>query len=177
MLIYQTGLSNSDLWILPLDGSRPPFPYLNSSASESEGHFSPDQRFIAYVSNETGQSQIYVRPFQWPPTDTETPGKWTISAGGGTAPRWRGNRLFYVRQDGHVMAVDAPTTPTFNPGKPKVLFKVSAPTGWAVSSASNPAASNPWDVDRDGSRFLVPELSGDSLPFTLILNWNAGLKP
>jgi hypothetical protein len=68
------------------------------------------------------------------------------------------------------MEADVTTTPTFRLLGTKTVFNVSGATGWA-------ATSTPWDVDPDGRRFLVPELSGDSLPFTLILNWNAGLKP
>ena len=90
-----------DLWALPLVGERKPFPVLQTPFQVGAGQFSPDGRWVAYESNESGQVAIYVRPFPGPG------GQWQVSNAGGTQPRWRsdGTELFYVTPDGRLMAV------------------------------------------------------------------------
>jgi len=91
----------SDLWILPLTGQQSPQPLLETEANEKQGQFSPDGKWIAYVSDETGKKEIYVRSF--PPS---TGGKWQISREGGEQPRWRsdGKEMYYVASDRKLMA-------------------------------------------------------------------------
>ena len=90
-----------DLWVVPLSGDRKPMPVLHSEFNESQGQFSPNGRWIAYVSDESGMPQVYVQSF---PTLT---GHWQVSPDGGTQPRWRrdGKELFYLAPDRKLMAV------------------------------------------------------------------------
>src|SRR5262249_36630279 len=114
--------TRSDLWVLPVAsgtaGDRKPVPYLRTPAWEAQGQFSPDGRWIAYTSDESGQSQIYVQSFP------AGGGKYQVSTGGGTQPRWRrdGKELFYIAADGKLMAVDVKTAPKFEIDVPKALF-------------------------------------------------------
>src|SRR5262249_2478072 len=117
----QTG---SDLWVLPLEGNpdaRKPRVFLQTPFTEAAPQLSPDGRWVAYVSNESGRPEIYVRPFPGPG------GKWQISTEGGQSPAWspKGNELFYRtgRSNENLMAVDIQTQPTFSAGKPRLLFE------------------------------------------------------
>jgi Tol biopolymer transport system component len=102
----KTGL---DIWVLPLDGDRKPFPLIQTEFNESQSQFSPDGRWVAYVSDETGGPQIYVQSFP------KLTGKWQVSTDGGTQPRWRhdGKELFYLALDQQLMAVTVLPGATF----------------------------------------------------------------
>jgi Tol biopolymer transport system component len=161
--------TKSDLWVLPLQGDRKPIPFLRTKFNEGSGQFSPDGRWIAYTSDESGSDEIYAREFSsgsaqgsW-----DAGGKWLISKGGGTDPRWRGDgkELFYVASDGKLMAVDISATPIFRAGAPRPLFQL--PPGFIGG-----------DVTADGRRFLigVPMAQSASVPFTVVLNWQTILK-
>jgi eukaryotic-like serine/threonine-protein kinase len=166
--------TKKDIWVLPLGGDKKPFPLLQTESNEQDGRFSPDGDWIAYVSNESGRDEIYVRTFSpdAPGGASDAGGKWLISTGGGTGPRWRrdGKGLYYVAADGNLMAVDVATATGFQSGTPKALFHI--PT----SGEGNLGQS--WDVAPDGKRFLfpVPASGQDTIPFTVVLNWQAGLK-
>ena len=171
-LLYSVGdpKTKNDLWILPLQGDRKPVPYLKTEFNEAQGQFSPDGRFVAYRSDESGRSEIYVQPF---PLTSGGGGKWMVSRGGGTQPRWRrdGKELFYIANDQAVMAVDVSTSPAFKAGIPQALFERTI----------LPDDRNfRWDVTADGKRFLLntveAETSTSSSPITVVLNWQAGLK-
>jgi Tol biopolymer transport system component len=164
--------TNLDLWILPLSGDRRPVPLFQEEFSEWEGQTSPDGRWIAYVSTETGQSEVYVRPFP------SGGGKWKISAAGGTQPAWRrdGKEVFYLAQDGKLMAVDVRAGSTFDHGRPSALFQTR------MSPLLNRPGSrrNQYVVTADGQRFLIhqpPEGRPSSLPITVVVNWAAALTP
>jgi eukaryotic-like serine/threonine-protein kinase len=161
--------TKTDLWVLPLRGDRKPTPFLRTEFNERSGQFSPDGHWIAYISDESGSDEIYVREFSsgsaqgsW-----DTAGKWLISKGGGTNPRWRGDgrELFYVASDGKLMSVDISAKPVFAAGAPMPMFQL--PPG--VSGA---------DVAADGRHFLigVPVAQSVSVPFTVVLNWQTTLK-
>ena len=139
------------------------------SSTNSAGQFSPDGHWIAYVSDESGSDEIYVREFSsgsdqgsW-----DAAGKWLISKGGGTDPRWRGDgkELFYVASDGKLMSVDISAKPVFEAGAPKPLFQL--PLGFIGG-----------DVTADGRRFLigVPVAQSASVPFTVVMNWQIDLE-
>ena len=176
-LLYYFAIAPSQVWLLPLGGgeaNRKPVPLLHSEFDQAQAKFSPDGRWISYLSNESGRDEIYVRPFD--PSSatgsssaggTPVTGKWMVSKGGGRAALWRsdGKELFYLSTDGMTMAVDVSTSGVFQAGVPKALFKV--PPGllfWAVSS--------------DGKRFLLPAplVANASAPFTAVQNWQVGLK-
>lgn len=162
--------TKSDLWILPLVGDHKPIPFLRTEFSEGDGQFSPDIRWIAYQSDESGRYEIYVCGFARnskgiPPEES---GKWMVSNGGGTHPKWRGDgkELYYRNDDGNCMAVEITAGAAFQAATPKLLFQT--PLG------SGPA----WDVASDGKRFLltVPVTEKSQDTFHITLNWPALLK-
>ena len=155
---------SSDLFALPAEGDRPPLPLAVTPASEGQGQFSPDGRWIAYTSNESGESEIYVVPF--PPNPKG--GRWMVSRGGGVQPRWRrdGKELFYISQDWKMMAVAVETDATFRSGTPRALFD----TEMVDTGIRNGPIS--WDIAPDGKRFLIITDTSQSNPsLNLILNW------
>jgi eukaryotic-like serine/threonine-protein kinase len=160
------------LWVLPLEGDRKPFPFLDTEFDNREGQFSPDGRWVAYVSDESGRDEIYVQTFSPDPAaaGSDRAGKWLISTGGGNGPRWRGDgkELYYRAPDGRLMAVECATNPEFRAGVPKPLFQTPQT---AFSSGYS------WDVTSDGKRFLFPApAERAAAPFTVVLNWQTGLK-
>jgi eukaryotic-like serine/threonine-protein kinase len=161
--------TKSDLWVLPLNGDHKPIPFLRTEFNESSGQFSPDGHWIAYTSDESGGDEIYVREFSSSSAQGswDSEGKWLISKGGGTGPRWRGDgkELFYVASDGKLMSVDIRAKPVFEAGAPRPLFQL--PLGFIGV-----------DVTADGKRFLVavPVAQSASVPFTVVLNWQTTLK-
>jgi eukaryotic-like serine/threonine-protein kinase len=164
-LLYFTG-PNGDLWVLPLTGAAKPFPFLQTPFAESQGQFSPDGRWVAYVSNESQRNEIYVAPFPGPG------GKRQISTAGGNSPRWRpdGREIYYMGPDGRLMAAAVTAQGgTLEVGQVRPLF---SPTG--VMQGNIPV----YDVSADGQRFLLrsfpEEKSGE--PLTLVQNWAASLK-
>lgn len=159
--------TDDDVWVLPLEGDRKPFRILGTKFSEGLAQFSPDGHWIAYVSDESGTPEIYVRPFSpEKSTDAVSGGKWLISKGGGVQPRWRddGKEIFYYSPALQQMAVDVNVGTTFVPGTPKPLFNI-------------PLLS-PGDVTGNGKRFIYPTAEGSNAPspFIVVTNWQAGLK-
>jgi Tol biopolymer transport system component len=150
-----------DPWILPMAGDRKPRPFFVTPSMEGEGAFSPDGRWLAYRSDESGRQEIWVRPFP------AAPGKWQISTEGGVSARWaRSGELFYKDGD-KMMAVDLTTQPTLAAGRPRVLFEGRYETG--VGS---------FDVRSDGQRFLMLQ-AGEEQAVTqvnVVLNWFEELR-
>jgi Tol biopolymer transport system component len=171
-LIYSQGGVTTHLWVMPLEGDKKPVPSVQSEFAESEGRFSPDTRFVAYTSNASGKTEIYVQPFP-----DASGGKWMVSKGGGAHPRWRrdGKELFYISADSKMTAVDVTLSPTFKAGIPKELFP--AP----ISGGGGAVNNTRYDVTADGQRFLINAIgaeanAGTSSPIIVVLNWQAGLK-
>jgi len=135
---------NTDIWALSLDGEPAARPLLAESYNERDPAISPDGRWIAYASNESGQYEVYVRPF--PNVDD---GRWLMSTQGGGYPMWApdGRELYYVHGQSPVqmMAVTVETEPTVAVGNPQVLF--GAP--YYVTSG------RPYDISPDGKRVLM----------------------
>jgi Tol biopolymer transport system component len=157
--------TGSDVWILPLFGDRKPLPFVRGRWNEFDGAFSPDHRWIAYVSDESGREEVYVQPFP------ATGAKWQISANGGTKPRWSRNRkeIFYLAPDSKLMAVDVQSNGHFETRASRELFQ----TGLTILGSARYA------VTADGQRFLMsapPAGEALSLPATVVVNWTAGLK-
>ncbi len=160
----QTGF---DLWVLPLSGDKRPFPFLKTSFAEREGQFSPDSKWVAYQSNESGQFEIYVQPFPGPG------GKLQISSNGGAQPRWNrnGKEIFYVSLDSKMMAAPVRLSPdgqSLETGTPVALFPVRIAGGPLPGRNKQQYA-----VSSDGLRFLVNLAvdEGAASPITLIYNW------
>jgi len=162
--------SGYDLWALPAlpgGGQRKSFPLANSSFEERDGQFSPDGRFMAYSSNESGQFEVYLQAFQ------RSGGKSLVSTEGGTQPRWRGDgrELFYIAADGKLMAVPlrpADDGQSLEAGTPLPLFSARLEGGLNAVHASHQYAVSP-----DGQRFLInlPTEPAVTSPITLIMNW------
>jgi eukaryotic-like serine/threonine-protein kinase len=150
-----------DVWILPMIGDRTPTAFAKTRFNESAPRFSPDGRWIAYVSDEAGQPDVYVRPFPGPGEAHR------ISSGGGMQPRWRrdGKELFYVVGQ-RLMAVPISSGASFDAGVPKALFD------------RKPARIIDYDVAADGQSFLInSEVSGpETKPINIVVNWRAMLK-
>jgi Tol biopolymer transport system component len=170
LILYaeQDPKTRSDLWILPLSGAQKPFPFLQTDFFESQGQFSPDGKWIAYTSNESGAWQVYVRSFP------DTGGKWPVSTNGGVQPRWRSNQkqLFYISPDKKLMVVDVKADgPTFEARLPQALFELRI-------AGSLPGPGNWYVVTADGQRFLVSSTLEEAAatPTTVLLNWTADLK-
>jgi len=154
-----------DLWVLPLDGDRKPRLFLSTSFTEQQGRFSKDGRWIAYQSNESGQFEIYVRPFPGPG------GQWQISTAGGITPRWRrdGRELYFISPDGQLMAASVSSAgTTFASEAPVALFRTRILEGGSPGDFRGQ-----YDVAPDG-RFLINTIADESVaPIRLLLNWNA----
>jgi eukaryotic-like serine/threonine-protein kinase len=162
--------TGSDLFVLPLSGDRKPSPFLNKPFYEGVGRFSPDGRWIVYVSNESGKYQVYVAPFPGPG------GKWLISKGAGFMPRWRrdGAEIFYYSiEDRKLMAVSVNAKGSeLEVGEMKPLFDF-LPQGMGAANRGSL-----YDVTADGQRFLINATAKQtaSTPITIILNWASLLK-
>jgi dipeptidyl aminopeptidase/acylaminoacyl peptidase len=147
-----------DLWILPLDGSADPIPFLRTPFSELTASFSPDGTWVAYASDESGRTEVYVTTFPEPGE------KHRISTGGGYLPEWRGdgNELFYLALDNWLMAVPVDRNAGFEPRTPTPLF--------SVEPYKN--AFLPYDVLPDGERFIViSALPGEATTPTVVTGW------
>jgi len=167
-IVYQSPdpKTKQDVWILPLSADRKPFPFLQSEFNEIQAQLSPDGRWMAYVSDESGNYEVYVRSFPTPS------GKWPVSTHGGGLPLWRrdGKELFYIAADLKLMAVEVKEGATFEPGAPKALF--------GTRFVSNLTGAHRYDVSADGQRFLMSTRVEEtaSTPITVVLNWTADLK-
>jgi eukaryotic-like serine/threonine-protein kinase len=164
-LLYSvTPSSGQEFWLLPL-ADRKPFRLLRASGAGAQASFSPDGRFLAYTSNESGRMEVYVQTL---PLSNR---KWTVSTNGGSEPRWRadGREIYYLSEDRKLMAAAMGPGPSFDTPKPLFLTRaVTASTGFRMHYVPS----------RDGRRFLVNTQSGDAAPtpITVELNWTAGLK-
>jgi dipeptidyl aminopeptidase/acylaminoacyl peptidase len=169
-----------DLWMLPTSGERTAFPVLESPARKHGARLSPNGRWLAYTTNESGRDEVVVVPF--PAVDRVTP----ISVRGGAEPRWRGDgrELFYVDAGGVLTAVEATETAggEFEAGAPRALFEISAYADFRV-----PFEVFDYDVRADGERFLVSEPLDEAAsanaaamptttPLRVILNWTAAVE-
>jgi hypothetical protein len=157
---------------LPMMGERKPMPYLVTPFLKTQAQFSPDGHWVVYTSDESGAREVYVQPFPM-----SSGGKWPVSNGGGSQPRWSrdGKELFYFTPDESLMAVDVNTSSgTVQLGVPKALFRTSVlgGTGGATGNAWR------WDISADGQRFLINTALDDAAasPITVLLNWQSGLK-
>lgn len=131
--------TSDDIWTLSLDGNRTAGPWLQTPATEWAGRLSPDGRWMAYNSDESGRREVYVQPFPGPG------GKWLVSQGGGYNPIWSrdGREIFYRHRD-QILKVDVETSSGFTVSRAAVLFSGRyRPTG------------RDFDVSADGKRFVL----------------------
>jgi Tol biopolymer transport system component len=163
-LVYVAGggiIGRSDIWVLPLVGDKKPYPFLETVFVESQGQFSPDGRWVAFMSRKSGQSEVYVTSF--PGRETEQ----RISTAGGSLPRWNrhGKEIFYLAPDNMVIATPVNGQgPHFEIGAGRPLF--------AMHPRLARLDAFPYDVTSDGQRILVNTFVEEvSPPITLIVNW------
>ena len=171
-VVYRSTMRVIKMGILPLTGERTPHLLELSKFNEAQGQISPDGRWLAYTSNESGRFEVYVQSFPAPGG-----GKWQISREGGTHLRWRrdGRELFYIARDGRLMAVPISGTTALEVGAAIPLFAARVLNG----AATNVGSRQQYDVARDGQRFLlnVPlDDASTASPITVVVNWAAGLK-
>jgi Tol biopolymer transport system component len=157
---------NVEVAILPLAGDRKTFSFLNAPYASSSGQLSPDGRWLAYVSTESGRPEVYVASFP------EAKGKWQVSYSGGHTPRWRrdNRELFFCRQDGILMAAEVTAgKDSFAVGSVKPLSQRRIFQNLFVAA---------YDVFPDGQRFIMSAVKPEALhaPLTLVTNWTAELR-
>ena len=158
-----------DLWAMPLSGDRRPVPFVQTRFNEGNAAFAPDGKWVAYVSDKSGQNEVYVRPFAKPGAELQVSSGTTMCSQGGCAPppRWRadGRELFYISSDWKLMSVPINGSPELQAGAARALFAL--PEGAE------------FDVNADGQRFLVnmPVQSVGTAPLNVVLNWTAEHKP
>ncbi len=163
---YLAYMRGPNIWILPLFGERKPYLYTNAPVSQTDAQFSPDGRWIAYSSAESGSLQVYVAPFP------ATGAKWQISTTDGDMPRWRndGKELFFLTSNPNSMAVAEVngSGSGFEVGEMHALFPANLVAGNQGMKFS---------PTRNGQRFVV--LTGGeqaSTPLVLVENWTAQFK-
>ncbi len=174
LAFYENGPPETQgIYVLSME-DRTAEPFLVTADQERSPMFSPDGRFIAYTSDESGQTEVYVEPFP------RTGGKWKISLDGGVGPLWSrsGQELFYLNGGSQMIAVDYENMPTFSPGAQRPLFTKFA------SRILNPNFAN-YDIDPGGHRFVFikqvafsSETDADarSAKINIVLNWFEELK-
>jgi hypothetical protein len=163
-ILYTRG---KDLWYVTMPDLKCA-EFLKAPSVLRNGQFSPDGKWVAYASNETGKWQIYVTSFR------DARGKWQVSADGGEQPRWRGDgkEVYYIAPDGKLMAAPVTTGVNFDAGTSVALFQ----------SGARPAISSndtfDYGVSRDGQRFLniTQAKQEEAQPISVILNWSAKLN-
>jgi dipeptidyl aminopeptidase/acylaminoacyl peptidase len=170
----ETDGTMTNLWMLPLTGNRQPQPFVRTEFNEAAGKFSPDGKWVAYCTNESGRPEVFVQP--WP-----GPGpKIQISSEGGDDPIWSrdGRELFYRNGD-KMMVVEVSLAGGFQAGKPRVLWESKYSHGMSSSCGPPGATSANYDVTGDGQRFLmVRDLDQDaaSTRIAVVLNFGEELK-
>jgi eukaryotic-like serine/threonine-protein kinase len=166
----------TDISMLSLEGSHARVPLLEGKYNEDHPQISPDGRWLAYASNESGQHEVYVRPYP-----EVNKGRWQVSTSGGNGPLWSpdGRELFF-RNGESVMAVPVENEPVFKSGKPKAIFQ-----GVYISYPVSGAILPEWDISPDGKRFLMikpPASTGVASAavgprkINIVLNWLEELK-
>ncbi|HWU37204.1 MAG TPA: hypothetical protein VN203_06095, partial [Candidatus Acidoferrum sp.] len=162
------------IWVLPITGDRKPQPFARSNFQEGSGRFSPDGKWVAYCTNESGRPEVFVQP--WP-----GPGpKIQVSSEGGIDPIWShdGTELFYRNGD-KMMAVSVTLAGGFRPGKPALLWEGHYSQGMSNSCGPPGVSSGNYDVTSDGRRFLmVKDLDQDagSTRIIVVVNFAEELK-
>ncbi len=155
-----------DIWALPMFGDRKPFPLANTQFTEAAPSISLDGKLFAYLSGDTGQMEVYIKPFP------SGQGKWQVSTSGAKGtPRWRsdGKELYFLSLEGKMTAVEVQENgASLELGTPQELFQATTVTG----------PEGPYTVSADGKRFLINGTTAQaaSQPLTLITNWTADLK-
>lgn len=161
--VPNSGSGNNQIWLLPLSGDRKPHPFLQASYDVLNPVISPDSKWLAFASNETGHNEVYVVPL------AGGAGKWQVSSGGGVEPRWSdaGDEISYLSADGDLMLAEIkPSSNSIGVGNISKIFHVGETSTLSIFR---------YDFSPDGKRFLVLATGAqtDSDPLTLVTNWTA----
>jgi Tol biopolymer transport system component len=172
-ILFESLDPNQDLWVLPRNGDRRPWLLLKTNFNERLAALSPNGKWVAYQSDQSGRLEVYVRPF--PERESEAVAdQWQVSTAGGIAPAWRsdGAEIYYIAPNGTLMATPVQVQgEVFEPGSPIELFSTRIVGGGIGDLGRN------YDVARDG-RFLINTVLEDaSLPITLLQNWRPPATP
>ena len=162
-ILYERG---PDLWFVTVPEFHPT-QFLKASSTLKGGRFSPDGKWVAYSSNESGRWEVYVTSFPG------AQGKWQVSNAGGVEPKWRGDgkELFYLSPESKMMAVAVKTGRNFDPGTPEVLFQANPREMLATSEQFS------YEVSQNGQKFLInTHLKTTMTPLSVVLNWSAKPK-
>jgi serine/threonine protein kinase len=162
-VIYQRG---TDLWCVTFPELTATL-FLKSASAPNVARFSPDGKWVAYASNESGRWEIYVTSFP------AAHGKWQVSSAGGEQPKWRsdGKELFYLAADGKIMAAPVTTGANFDAGTPVALFQANPREMVATSERFA------YDVSKDGQRFLInTQLKSALTPMSVVMDWTGSLN-
>jgi eukaryotic-like serine/threonine-protein kinase len=153
-------VTSTDLWLLGLGGQHEMRPFKQTPATERQGNFSPDGRWMAYASNESGRSEIYVEPVPGPG------GRWQISTDGGEQPRWaRNGREIFYRNGTRMMSATVQIQPTFAAARPVELFDRKFDRGGTVGG---------YDVSQDGQTFVMTRSEHASpTEIRVVVDWSA----
>lgn len=158
---------DTDLWFATIPELHNTL-FLKAPSVVRNGQFSPDGKWVAYSSNETGKWEIYVCSFP------DAKGKWQVSMGGGEQPRWRGDgkELFYLSSDAKMMSVAVTPGANFDASAPIALFQATPRQPVPIFDLFV------YDVSRDGQQFLIitPVKQAETQPMSVVLNWRAELK-
>jgi len=166
--------TNTEIWVLPLAKESKPRPFVQTAVGADDGQFSPDGRWVAYTSRESGREEVYAVPFEaakvsstGPKSLTSPGGKWQISSSGGRRPRWRGDgkEIFYLGLDNQVMAAEVESRGN----------SIEARQAERLFGAAVAPAGEPYDVTSDGKRFVINTISNKNTSLTLVVNWTARL--
>ena len=169
LLFIQIGTTTAeDIWALPLEGDRRPFPVLQTPAIDTNPALSPDGRWLAYESSQSGRPEVLVTRFpgSGPPVDVTAP-RWYVSAQGGSRPRWSGDgrALFYVSLDDiSIMRAEVRSAGAgFESDVPRVFAEIPV----------MPVARSPFDVSADGRLLLLERTINQGAPLAVVTNWRA----
>ena len=156
----------SDIWVMPLSGGKKPFPFVETNFIESQPQFSPDGRWIAFMSNKSGRNEVYATRFPTRENDN------LISIAGGMHPRWShdGKEIYYIASDGMLMAT------TVNGGGSQFVVGATQPL-FRIRPRTLRLDAYPYDVTANGQRFLVNTFLEEVMPpISLVVNW-PGARP
>lgn len=160
-------LAPPDLWVYSFSDAKPRL-FLKANASLNNAQFSPDGKWVAYSSNESGRWEVYVTSFP------DARGKWQVSTNGGEQPRWRadGKELYFLSADAKLMAASIDTKSEFESGTPTILFQTDPRERVATTEVII------YDLTRDGQRFLINTnySNGSPHPISVVLNWKSAAK-
>ena len=179
-ILYSRGdpisLAQGEIWLLPLVGDRKPRLFLQAPAAAYDGQFSPDVRWVAYTSRESGREEVYVVPFDASKVLNSAPGsayagasaRWQVSVAGGHSPRWRGDgkEIFYLSPVNQIMAAGIGERGN------SIEIQMIRPLFTTMVAEF----FSPYDVTPDGKTFVVNTPSFQNTPLTLVTNWTAILK-